>query len=157
MAAFANLTINDGQTTPAAHTFTVGPKTVLPDGTTRYTWFDFGVNGGVPIGANRLDLDVRMPTYKNGTKSAAKAGDASQVMSVAYKFTLPTLETLSNNTSSGIQPQPTHAYDTTIWSKLVRNGRCPVGPVNDAVAFSRNFAVLAVYTDAVRNYSPPSV
>jgi hypothetical protein len=155
MAAFANQTINDGQTTPAAHAFTTGPKIQLPDGTTRYTWYDFSVNGGVPIGANRLDLDVRMPSPNGGGKTG-KAGDSSQQLAVSMRFVLPTLETLSGSTISGITAQPTAAYDTTLWVKLVRNGRAGQQPVKDALAFMRNFSNLAVLTDTVLLYAPPS-
>lgn len=154
MAAFANLSINDGQTVPAAHSFTVGPKVQLPDGNTRYTWYDFSVNGGVPLGANRLEMDVRMPS--SGNSRAGKAGDANQLLATSFRFVLPTLETLSGSTLSGITAQPTHAYDTTLWVKVIRNGRSGQQPVKDALAFMRNFSQLAVLTDTVLTYAPPS-
>jgi len=155
MAAFANLSINDGQTTPVAHPFTTGPNLMLPDGTMRFSWLDFSVNGGVGIGANRVDMDVRMPTW-GARNRPSKAGDSSQQLAVQYRFVLPTLETLSNNTSSGINPQPTHAFDTTVWVKVVRNGRAGQQPVKDALAFARNFSLQSVLTDALLNYAPPS-
>jgi hypothetical protein len=154
MAAFANQTVNDGQTTPVAHSFTTGPKIQLPDGTTRYTWYDFSVNGGIPIGANRIDMDVRMPSTNGG--KTGKAGDTSQQLAVSMRFVLLTLETLSGSTISGIVAQPTPAYDTTLWVKLVRNGRAGQQPVKDALAFMRNFSNLAVLTDTVLLYAPPS-
>lgn len=149
MAAFATLSINDGQTTPVAHSFTPGPKILLPDGSQRFSWHDLSVNGGVFLGANRLELDVRMPKSQG-----QRASDAP--LSVAYKFVLPTMETLSNNTASGINPQPTKAYDTTVWVKVVRNGRATGDPVKDALAFMRNFSQLSVLTDTVLNYAPPT-
>lgn len=154
MAAFSSLSINDGQVTPVAHSFTTGPQTVLPDGALRFVWFDFSVNGGVAIGANRLQMDVRLPTF-GGRKKTRVAGESSQQLSVAHSFILPSLETLNNNTANGISPQPTHAYDTVVWQKVIRNGRAGQQPVKDALAFNRNFSQLAVYTDTVLNYSPP--
>jgi hypothetical protein len=154
MASFANVSINDGQTTPVAHSFTTGPVVVLPDGAKRYTWLDFSVNGGVVIGANRIDMDVKSPTFVSS--QSPKAGDSANQLSVNTRVTVPTLETLSNNTSSGINPQPTHAFDTTVWLKTVRNGRAVAQNVKDALAFARNFSQLTVYTDTVLNYAPPT-
>lgn len=154
MASFANVTLADGQATPANHTFTTGPVVQLPDGAKRFVWLDFSVNGGVAIGANRVDMDVRTPMFS--ASPGNKAGDSAQTLSVACKFTVPTLETLSNNTSSGINPQPTHAFDTTVWMKCVRNGRAASQTVKDALAYMRNFSQNAVYTDTVLNYAPPS-
>lgn len=155
MASFANLSIADGQASPVAHSFTTGANIMLPDGTMRFSWLDFSVNGGVGIGANRVDLDVRMPVW-GARNRPAKAGDSSQQLAVAYKFVLPTLETLSNNTASGVNPQPTHGFDTTVWVKVVRNGRAGQQPVKDALAFARNFSQLSVLTDALLNYAPPA-
>lgn len=154
MAAFANLSINDGQTTPVAHSFTAGRSTVEKDGRLAFQWMDFSVNGGVALGANRIDMYVRMPSF-NGAKKTRQAGDSGQTLVADVKFTLPTLETLSNNTASGINPQPTWAYDTAVWLKVVRNGRAGQQPVKDGLAFARNFSQLAVFTDTVLNYAPP--
>lgn len=155
MAAHGNISINDGQTTPVSHLFTPTVSgLVLPDRSLRFGWADYSVNGGVWLGANKLEMDVRMPAARGGRM--AKAGDSSNQLATTFKFTLPTLETLSNNTSSGINPQPTHAYDTTVWVKVVRNGRAGQQPVKDALAFMRNFSQLAVYTDVMLNYAPPS-
>lgn len=152
MAAFANVSVNDGQTTPVAHSFTVGESKARADGSLFFQWLDFSVNGGVPIGANRIEMTCRMPSF---SRRGGKAGDSSQVLSIETKTVVSTLETLGNNTVSGINPQPTHAFDTTVWSKLVRNGRAVVQNVKDALAFDKNFRALAVYTDAAYNYAPP--
>lgn len=155
MAAHANISINDGQTTPVAHSFTPTVSgLILPDRSVRFGWADYSVNGGVWLGANKAELDVRMPSGKGNRM--AKAGDASNQLATVVRFVLPTLETLSNNTASGINPQPTHAFDTTVWLKIVRNGRAGQQPVKDALAFMRNFTQLSVFTDVVLNYAPPS-
>jgi hypothetical protein len=152
MASFANITLADGQSTPANHTFTVGPKVTLPDGTQRFVWQDFGVNDGIPIGANRIELDVKF--VRQPARSGQKAD--SRQLNVSGRVIVPTMETLSNNTASGINPQPTLAYETTSWFKYNRNGRSVAAPVKDAVAFTRNFQAHAVFTDTLLNYSPPS-
>lgn len=155
MAAHANIAINDGQTTPVSHIFTPTVSgLLLPDRSVRYGWADYSVNGGVWLGANKVEMDVRMPAGKG--QRMAKAGDASNQLATTFKFVLPTLESLSNNTASGINPQPTHAFDTTVWVKVVRNGRAGQQPVKDALAFMRNFSLLGVFTDVVLNYAPPS-
>lgn len=152
MAAFANLTLADGQATPVNHTFVVGPKMTLADGTMRYIWRDFSVNGGVPIGANRAEFDVKFA--KPSASSGFKASTMS--MTAALKIVVPTLETLSNTSATGVNPQPQHAFDTTVWHKLWRGGRASTDSVKDAIAYSRNFVLKAAYTDTVYDYSPPS-
>lgn len=159
MATFANMSINDGQTTPVSHPFTIGKSGSMPDGRLMHQWLDFSVNSGIPIGANRIEMYSRMPVFgyrAQKTKGRRTAGDNSQQLAVDVAIILPTLEVLSNNTSSGINPQPTWAYDTTCWFKVVRNGRAAAGPVKDALAFMRNFSQQAQYTDAVLNYAPPT-
>lgn len=153
MAAFGNMTLADGQGTPANHTFTANQGgLILPDGRFRWIWRDFSVNDGLEIGANRIDMDVRLP-YR-GARKSAKAGDSS--LTVSGMVVVPTLETLSNNTSSGINPQPTHAYDTVVWFKVVRNGRAGQQPVKDGLAFLRNLTQNAQFTDVVLNYGTPT-
>jgi len=154
MASFANMTLADGQTTPVNHTFTASHGgLILPDQRFRWTWRDFSVNDGVEIGANRIDMDVRLP-QRNGSKRSAKAGDQS--LTVSGMVVVPTLETLSNNTSSGINPQPTHAYDTVVWFKVVRNGRAGSQSVKDGLAYLRAFTQQAQFVDTVLTYATPA-
>jgi hypothetical protein len=154
MAAFANMTLGDGQTTPVNHTFTANQGgLLLPDGRFRWVWRDFSVNDGLEVGANRIEMDVRLPSRMSNRKSA-KAGDQS--LTVAGMIVVPAMETLSNNTASGINPQPTHAYDTTVWFKVVRNGRAAQAPVKDALAFLRNFSQNSQFVDTVLTYGTPT-
>lgn len=102
MAAIASIKLSsilDGvvKTTDAA----VGvDKTFDPDGfdangVTR--WVDR--SGGVALGYPALTVAVRRPNK------------ASRAFKVTVKLVLPTLEVTSPSTSTGIQPQPTKAYD----------------------------------------------
>lgn len=151
MAAFGTLTLADGQTTPVNHSFTPAGKQLLPDGVQRYSWLDLSVNNGLGMGANRFDFDVRMPNT-----GGRRAGDAMNQLALAGRFTLPTLEVSSGTTAAGFDPQATHAYDTTLWWKIVRNGRSGQQPVKDVVAFARAFFLTNVYLDAALNYGPPT-
>lgn len=153
MAAFGNMTLADGQASPVNHTFTANQGgLILPDGRFRWTWRDFSVNDGLELGANRVDMDVRLPS-RNGRKTA-KAGDQS--LTISGMVVVPTLESLSNNTASGINPQPTHAYDTVVWFKVVRNGRAAQAPVKDALAYLRNFTTQAQFSDVALSYGTPT-
>lgn len=153
MAAFGNLVLGDGQGTPVNHTFVPGQAgLILPDGRSRWTWRDFSVNDGLEIGANRIDMDVRLPS-RNGRKSA-KAGDQS--LTISGMIVVPTLESLSTQTASGILAQPTHAYDTVAWFKIVRNGRAGQQPAKDVLAYMRNFTLNAQFTDVLLTYGTPS-
>lgn len=62
MPAIAALTINDGQTTPAAHTFAVVGTTG-----SKATWAD--KTGGVPAGFLKLTNEVREAKSTNGAHS----------------------------------------------------------------------------------------
>lgn len=58
-------------------------------------------SGGIPIGYPAFTLQVRPPSQ------------ASRVYKVTVKLAIPTLEQTSPSTSTGIQPAPTKAYDTS--------------------------------------------
>lgn len=57
--------------------------------------------GGILIGYPQLTLSTRLPTK------------ASRIFKVVAKVVIPTLEVTAPSTASGIQPQPTKAYDCT--------------------------------------------
>lgn len=91
----ANIVINDGASTPLAHTFN-------PAGETNGVHMFENRASGQPIGFERLTLSVRPP------------GDRSRgVYKVVGKLQSPILEQTSPSTASGIQPAPIVAYTTT--------------------------------------------
>ncbi|DAD52227.1 coat protein [ssRNA phage Gerhypos.4_61] len=97
MGAAVAITINDGATTPVAHTFTpIGKddKGVL--------WFEQTTPTPVnPLGAKRISYkQVRVLDPRNQLTGKSKA---------VFVVWVPTLETVSNN-SAGITPPPTLAY-----------------------------------------------
>jgi hypothetical protein len=88
-------------------------------------------------------------------KSAGrKAGDSSLV--IEGLIDCPVLETLGNNSVSGINPQPQLAYGTPLWFKTIRNGRSVAQPSKDVVAFARDFLNKTVFTDALFSMSNPT-
>lgn len=58
-------------------------------------------SGGIQVGYPAFTLSVRRPTK------------GSRVFKVTAKLVLPTLETISASTATGIAPAPTKAYDHT--------------------------------------------
>lgn len=94
MTAFTNITINDGQATPVAHTFTARR---LDNGVAK--WQD--LSGGVAVGFPTIVASLREP-LKNSKTPIYKA---------SLKFTLPVLEVVNASTYNGITPAPTKAYD----------------------------------------------
>jgi len=97
MGAATNIVINDGATTPVAHTFTpIGKdeKGVL--------WFEQTTPAPInPLGAKRIG-------YRQSRVLDPK-GQLTGRSKVVLTIYVPTLETLGNN-SAGITPPPTVAY-----------------------------------------------
>lgn len=94
MTAFTNITINDGQATPVAHTFTARR---LENGVAK--WQD--LVSGIAVGFPTIQASLREPV-KNSKSPIYKA---------SLKVTLPVLETVNASTYNGITPAPTKAYD----------------------------------------------
>lgn len=74
---------------------TFDPEGFILPGVAR--WVDR--SGGIAIGFPSITMSVRPPTK------------ASRVYKVTVKLNIPTLEVTSPSTATGIQPQPTKAYD----------------------------------------------
>jgi hypothetical protein len=98
MPAIANLTINDGQAAPAAHTFSVVGTTGA-----KATWAD--KSGGIPIGYAKFTNEVREAKSSNGAHS------------VIYGYELPTMGTVNGVSQrvrvSSAQVRLNYAQDST--------------------------------------------
>lgn len=94
MTAFATITINDGQATPVAHTFTARR---IDAGIAK--WQD--ISGGIAVGFPTITAALREPI--KGQKTA--------MYKATLKFVVPVLEVVNSSTYSGITPAPTKAYD----------------------------------------------
>lgn len=99
MPARANITINDGETTPVAHTFN-------PTYDKDMDIFEDRA-GGIAIGFPLIVVRFKRPTAPvNGSASAPN----SRVYRVQSNVVFPVLEVTSASTGTGIQPAPTVAY-----------------------------------------------
>jgi len=97
--ARANLVINDGQATPVAHTFN-------PSEDGEVDLFEDKV-GGVAIGFPLIAVRFRRPVAPtNATASNAN----NRVYRINVNVSVPTLESTSAATGTGIPPAPTVAY-----------------------------------------------
>lgn len=133
MPAIGNITLNDGKTTPVAHTFS--PVSVGSDGVAAYV----DRIGGIPIGYPRISLWLGSPSKTNRN----------------YKFVakvvLPVLEVTSPSTATGIQPAPTKAYDVPFTVTGSFPERSSLADRKDAVAYLKNILASAVVTAIVEN------
>ena len=122
MTAFANITINDGQATPVAHTFS--PRKIGADGVAK--WQD--LSGGIAVGFPTLTAQIREPIR----------GSKVPTYRVTIRLQVPTLETISNSTVSGILPAPTKAYDTGAELVFLLPERGTTAQRKDVVAYAKN-------------------
>lgn len=99
MAAISNIVLNDAQATPVAHTFAFG--SIENNKSFGSVTFEDRV-AGIYIGYNKLTLAVQRPTGDGKT--------ANRNLKLVLKVETPKLETVSNNTVSGIAPAPTVSY-----------------------------------------------
>lgn len=150
MAAFANLSLNDGQATPVAHTFQTSKRYMDARGRNAFDWLDFSVNGGVPVGANSLQLWVMPMAVGNGRN----AGDVAQVTEGLLRVV--TMETLGNNTVSGVNPQPRFAFSEDLWWKHRRNGRSDQAKSKDVHAFLASLLASTLYKDITNSLQLPT-
>lgn len=134
MAARTPITINDGAATPVAHTFS--PATVIDERGMSLATFEDRI-GGIPVGYPVVSISMRRPSK---TLSNYK---------VVLKIDVPTLETISNSTASGILPAPKAAYSNLVNVEFVMNQRSPVQSRKDLLAYARNLLAHAVVTSAV--------
>jgi len=97
MPQISTIVINDGAASPVAHTFT--PLGKDADGV--FWWEQTTPAPANKLGAKRIGYkQTRELSSKNQLTASSKVG---------YSITLPTLETLANN-SAGITPPPTVSY-----------------------------------------------
>lgn len=102
MPTAANIVIADAQATPVNHTFVpIGRDSKDPS----IFWYE-DQSAANAIGNWRINISLKRPT------AAFNAGDNSRNRNFVVIIGLyePTLETVSNNTVSGIPPAPTIAY-----------------------------------------------
>lgn len=130
MPAFAAITLNDGASTPVAHTFGQNTQEGLVS-----TFADR--SGGISVGYPTITIQSSIPSK------------TSRLYKVRAKVVLPVLETVSNSTFSGIAPAPTKAYDMTCVMEFFLPERSTLQNRKDIKAFAKNLLADALMTALV--------
>lgn len=133
MPALANIVINDGATTPVAHTF-------APDGIDGTVANYADRSGGLPIGYPKLTVSVRKPLNLS-----------TGVYKVGVRIFTPTLEVTSASTGTGIQPAPTVSYTQSCFMEFLLPARGTLQNRKDIIAFAKNALANATINTVVEN------
>lgn len=134
MSAIAAIVINDGATTPVAHTF--NPVKIDLSGVAHFA----DRIGGIALGYPTISISLRSPT-KN-----------SRMYRVMKKTVTPVLELTSPSTASGIQPQPTLAYNLTHVEEFILPERSTEQQRKDIIAYVKNGSLNAQWVNAAQNF-----
>jgi len=137
MSAQAAIVINDGQTTPVAHTF--NPK-------------------GAKTTADRKDValwrdqsPVNAAGYLTLTETHAPA-NTNGIEKFRYVIDVPTLESPSSGGS--FVPAPTRAYGTIAVIEVWAHQRASQQELKDIAAYVKNFTANAYFSNAILNREP---
>lgn len=132
MSAQASIVLNDGATTPVAHTFV--PKGVRsPDGRKDVaSWRDQSV---AQLIGQWVIKEEHMPVNANGTEK------------FRYVIDIPTLEQASSGGT--FVPPPTRAYGTVATIEFYLNERASLDELKNIVAVVKNFTASTYLFDAV--------
>lgn len=142
MAQAANIVINDGQTTPVAHTFYYVP---LAGNVASFE----DRAGGIYIGYNQIKLSINRPAPNRSAKTVA-----NQHINVHITVATPKMETLGTG-DNGLMPPPTVSYRPICDIKFALPERCNVADRKDLLAYVRNLLSNAQIVSAVQDYELP--
>lgn len=136
MSAQADLSLNDGQASPVAHTFSArGADMKLA------LWTD--VSGGIGIGMGKVTL------------SYAQADGSNSAYKVEGRVTIPVMEVISG-ADGGYTPVPKVAFNLFAKIEIVIPNRASLQNRKDILAYVKNFAANAVLTSTVVDFNPPN-
>lgn len=138
MSAQANIVINDGQVTPAAHTFVPKGARVMPSGKNVAVWKDQSAANA----EGYLEL-VEYHQDANG----------NGVEKFRYHLVIPTLQTVGTN-DAGITPPQSRAYSTECVIEFYVTNRSTQQELKDIVAYAKNFLALQYVYDAITKREP---
>lgn len=143
MPALAAITVNDGQATPVAHTFNpVGPDV---NGVSSFV----DRSGGIAIGFPRIDISLREPLKAKGAGSASDG--KSRIFKGVITIGVPTLETTSPTTGTGIQPAPTIAYVVAARLEFYLPERSTLAERKNLLAYVKNALAHATCTSVLQD------
>lgn len=133
MPAFAAFTINDGQSSPAAHTFNpVSSENGV------YVWQD--QTGGIALGYLTVTYQAKRPgPMRDGMQSSA-----DRRMKHSINIAIPTLETLGTN-DAGLTPPPTVACIHRLNMDVIQPERGTLAVRKDLTAYGSNLLAHATF------------
>lgn len=136
----SNIVLADAQGTPVNHTF-------VPIGRdkTGVYWFEDQSQANA-IGFWQISIDVRRPA-----SPSAKQSSENRVMRVVVGLHEPVLETVSNDTVSGIAPAPTISYVPRAFTEYVMPERSTLQNRKDLRKMNFNLQDSAQVVAAVEN------
>lgn len=140
MPSMANITINNGASTPVAVTFT--PADVDQNHVARYQ----DQSGGIPAGYGRIGISLKRPAPVQPGQSSKDS-----TFRAVLKIDVPTLEVTSPSTMTGLQPAPTVAYTTIATLEFVLPSRMTEDERKNILAYAKNLLSHQVATDTVVN------
>lgn len=132
MAVQAALVLNDGQTTPAAHTFAPKGAKQTADRKDVATWRDQS-----PTNAEGYLSLIETHTPPNG----------NGMEKFRYVIDVPTLESPSGGGS--FVPPPTRAYGTVAVIEVWAHKRASQQELKDIAAYVKNFTANAYFSNAI--------
>lgn len=135
MANAVSMVINDGQTTPAAVTFTPINK----DAAGVYWFRDLSETN--PLLSRKVSLSLKLPSK----------GQKEPMYKANLRVYVPTPDITSPTTGTGIQPAPSVAYVTAMDATFMIPQRSTLQNRKDAEAFTRNLLSNAQVQDLLRN------
>lgn len=142
MGSQANLTINDGQGTPVAHTFyTNGAGWSDSLAGILASWVDR--SQAAAVGFWKVSLAFKEPDGKSRKNYVVTA-----------KSSVPVLENTTNSTVSGVAPAPLISYNPVSMTTFTIPERSTLQARKDQLAIHRNFLANAVLTSAVQDLEP---
>jgi hypothetical protein len=136
MATVAAIVINDGASTPVAHTF--APSRVAPELVTYQDRL-----AGVVAGFNILSIGTRYADKKNGAQK------------VTVRMALPTLAVTAPTTTTGIQPVPVAAFECFANLEFVLPSASSVQNRKDLFTLIKNALANSTVYSAVVDLDPP--
>lgn len=132
MSAQANIVLNDGQTTPVAHTFNPKGAKTQPDKRDVAIWRD--QTPANAVGYLTLS-ETHTPVNANGMEK------------FRYTIDLPTLE--SPGSGGAYAPPPKRAYGTIAVVEVWAHERASQQELKDIVAYVKNFTAGTYFSDAI--------
>lgn len=132
MSAQSNIVINDGATTPVAHTFNPKGARAVADGKSVALWRD--------------QTPAQAVGYLTLTEQHAPA-NGNGMEKFRYVIDVPTLE--SPSSGGAFVPPPTKAYSTIAVVEVWMHNRASLDELKNVVAYVKNFTATPYFSDAI--------